>query len=575
MVPEVQDKDVDTPDRMRLSIVIVLAMTVLLAITATYLGASRLLTAQARSIALGQHALYLRSLNETIEQHQHLPFILAQNQLLTEDIAGDDGLFLNETLRGFSEAAGLEAVYIMTPGGDVVATSNFAAPDSFLGQNYGFRPYFRGALDGQYTDYFAIGATTGRPGYFVAGPLIASNGDLIGVIAIKLDISELQTSWEERGENVLAANGDGVVLVSSNRDWLYQTINPLSDARRDDILNSRQFADEALRPLNWTADAHGSVDLAGQSYFLTSGQTDLVDWTVYFLSPASAVSRQIVVATVILGSIVAALIGFAVFLRSRRIAAALAVSQSRRKALMQANARLLQAQDELSRTSKLAALGQLAASVTHELGQPISALKNHLLAAEIGNEITSPKTAENLKRLTARMEGITKQLRFFARRSRHASSPVDLVTVLREAIALLQHDADAADVVLEFDAPSDEITVAGEQLQLEQAAVNLIRNALQAAENTPKASVRIEIVDIGDSIRIDVTDTGSGLNGLTLDELQEPFFSTKSSGVGMGLGLAITSEIIRDHGGVLSAHESTGGGAVFSVTLPKTQGEQP
>lgn len=563
------DADLEIPDRMRSGVIGVLALTVLLATAATYYGAQRLFTAQARSVSLGQHALYLRSLNEAIEQHQHLPFILAQNPLLADQVAQGDGQDLNEMLLEFANASGLEAIYVMARDGEVVATSNFSGPNSFLGQNYGFRPYFQDAINGRYSDYFAIGATTGRPGYFVAGPLVSPNDELIGVIAIKLDVSELQSAWEERGEIVLATNADGIVLVSSNPEWLYQTVGPINAARHTDILNSRQFAQETLTPLSWISSGRGRVTIEGQSYFVTSGETDVVRWAVHFLSPTSAVSRQILMATVILGSLIAALISFAVFLRSRRISAALAISQSRRKDLIQANAQLLQAQNELSRASKMAALGQLAASVTHELGQPISALKNHLLAAEIGNEITSPKTADNLKRLTARMEGITKQLRFFARRNTSAKRPTEIGVVVREAIALLQHDVDAAGVHLSWDAPPRDIIVSAEQLQLEQAMVNLIRNGVQASEGRDQTQVAVEVLDMDDSVRIDVKDTGPGLNGVTLDELQEPFFSTKSSGVGMGLGLAITAEIIREHDGTLSAHDRPTGGAVFSITLPK------
>ncbi len=568
-----QGIDHEIPDRMRSGILVVLVVTTLLAISASYFGAQRLLVAQTQSVAEGQHALYLRSLSETIQQHQHLPYILAQNPALAERVAQGDAPSLNETLQDLSDAAGLEALYVMALDGEVIATSNFAETGSFLGQNYGFRPYFQGAIAGRYTDYFAIGATTGRPGYFVAGPLLAETGALIGVIAIKLDFSELQSAWEERGEHVLATNADGVTLVSSNPNWLYRTIAPLEAVRRDEILGSRQFADEPLSSLEWRITTPGRVVIDGNSYFVTSGQTELVNWTVHYLSPASAVNRQILMTTGVLGAIVAALIGFAVFLRSRRISAALAVSQRSRRDLIRTNSELLKTRDELARASKLAALGQLAASVTHELGQPISALKNHLVAAELGNEITSPKTADNLKRLTARMEGITKQLRFFARRSPEEMQLVDIGVVISEAIGLLHHDAKTAGVTLKFESPFQVAEVSGVQLQLEQAMTNLIRNAVQASENSDDARVEINVDTATPSIEITISDTGSGLQGLTLDELKEPFFSTKSSGIGMGLGLSITAEIIREHGGQLSACERPGSGAIFTVTLPKASKE--
>ena len=288
MTMDYSAQDVDIPDRVRPGIVVVLVVTVLLATAATYFGALRLFENQAVNVARYQHSLYLRSLNEAIKQHQHLPFVVAKNPLLAERLAQGDAQSLNETLQAFADASGLEAIYIMAPDGQVVATSNFTSPNSFLGQNYGFRPYFQTASDGLRSDYFAIGVTTGRPGYFVAEPLRSETNELIGVVAIKLDISELQSSWEERGEDVLATNADGVVVLSTNPDWLYQTISGLDESRRTEISESRQFAGKLLSPLSWDQIDEDRVELRGQGFYWTSGKTDLVDWTVHYLTPEAS-----------------------------------------------------------------------------------------------------------------------------------------------------------------------------------------------------------------------------------------------------------------------------------------------
>lgn len=564
--------DIPIPTRMRPGIVAVLVATVCIAIAATYFSAQRLFESQAISVAQSQHALYLRSLNEAIKQHQHLPFVLGENPAFGTKLARGDAEDLNETLAAFAEASALEAIYVMALNGDVVAASNYRLAQSFLGQNYGFRPYFQGAARGVRSDYFAIGATTGRPGYFVAEPLRAASGDIQGVVAIKLDISELQQSWEERGEAVLAVNGDGIVVLSSNPDWLYQTVRDLDQSTRDRILSSRQFGAEGIAPLPWQSDEAGHVTLANQSYIVTSGTTEVVDWTVHYLTSRTVIARQTWLATGVLGFAIAALIGFSVFLRSRRIQAALAVSQAQSKALSEANARLLQAQEDLARSSKMAALGQLAASVTHELGQPISAFKNHLVAAEIGQEITSQDTLDNLRRLAERMEAITRQLRFFSRKGGEDREAVDPSAVIREALALMRHDLDAAQVKVDWQLPSAATTVWASRLQLEQAMVNLLRNALDAARDSAAPHIWIAQNNTADGIEIAVRDSGPGLRGLTLETLQEPFYSTRSSGDGMGLGLAITSEIVRAHGGSMSAIDSKEGGAQFKLTLPKGEG---
>ncbi|MCH2077760.1 MAG: ATP-binding protein [Rhodobacteraceae bacterium] len=557
----------EIPDRISGRVIAILLTTVLAAVTAAYFGSLRLFEAQTVSVSDSQHALYLRSLNEALKKHQHLPFVLGENPQLSENLGSGRTEELNATLEGFAEASGLEAIYLMTLSGDVVAASNHRLPSSFLGQNYGFRPYFQSAASGERSDYFAIGATTGRPGYFVAEPLMAAPGDVSGVIAIKLDVSELQASWEERGEAVLAINEDGIVVLSSNPAWLYHTIGELDPARRAAIAESRQFGSQELPRLAWVPEGDARVAVAGQSYFLTSGPTEVVNWTVHYLRAEAAVARQTWLATGVMGFFIAVLIGFSVFLRSRRIQAALVVSQRQGRELAETNARLVKAQEELERSSKLAALGQLAASVTHELGQPISALKSHLFAAEIGGEITSPETLNNLRRLADRMEATKRQLGFFARRGSEDRAPVDMALVIKEALGLMAHDLEHIEVA--WTPPAAPCETMGNQLQLEQAMVNLLRNAAMAVAGIEAPRIAIDCATRADQIVVRVTDNGPGLEGVSLAKLEEPFYSTRSSGEGMGLGLAITAEIIRAHGGELTAGEVAGQGAVFEMTLAK------
>ena len=557
--------EVTIPDRIRARVVCILLVTAAVAVTVAYFGAQRLFEAQAISVAQSQHALYLRSLNEALKKHQHLPFILGENPSLLASLAEEQTPTLNEELERFAEASGLEAIYLMTLSGDVVAASNHNLPSSFIGQNYGFRPYFQRAVSGVRSDYFAIGVTTGRPGYFVAEPLVSETGDVGGVLAIKLDVSELQASWEERGEAVLATNEDGIVVLSSNPSWLYHTLDDLEPARQAEIRASRQFGEKELPPLDWATAGQDKVSLAGQSYYLTTGPTEIVDWRVTYLSSATAVARQTWLATAVLGFFIAMLIGFSVFLRSRRIQAALEVSQLQQRELVQINARLVKAKEDLERSSKLAALGQLAASVTHELGQPISALKSHLFAAEIGGEITSRATLDNLRRLAERMEATTRQLGFFARRGGEDWASCDVASIVKEALGLMAHDLEEVDVI--WEPPAQALVTTGNQLQLEQAMINLLRNAAMAVseESTPRIAISCAAKD--DRISVRVEDNGPGLGGTTLSTLEEPFYSTRSSGEGMGLGLAITSEIIRAHGGQFRAVDLPQGGAAFEVTL--------
>ncbi|MEH6836406.1 MULTISPECIES: sensor histidine kinase [Falsihalocynthiibacter] len=555
------------PRRMRKRVLGVLLFTVLLATAATFFGAQHYFERLEGETAMNRMALYQRALNETLRQHQHLPFVLASDpryaQALQPNFVTPE---TNERLQRLASEAKLEAIYLMDATGRVVATSNADKPHSFLGQNYGFRPYFQSALQGERSDYFAIGATSGRPGYFVAEPVSFASNTQKGVIAIKLDVSELQRSWESDSETVVAINEDNIVVLASNPDWLYRPVSTLDSKVRMAILESRQFGNEQLQSLDWMPIGTDRVRLEGTDYLLASGTSEWRNWTVHYLHPQSIILRETLLTTAFFGSIITFLLGFATFLRSRRIELAYAASERRRTELIETNRRLEHAQTELARNAKLAALGHLAASVTHELGQPISAFRNHLAAAEIGNEITSPQTAANLNKLVDRMEAVTAQFKFFARGRGDKKTKVNLATVFEEVENLLQAELLEGHINFQTAHLPSPIYIHAHQIQLEQALVNLVKNAIHAVEDKPKPMIKIDVSTNRGVLKIHVTDNGPGLANATLTDLQEPFFSTKPSGIGMGLGLAIATEIIKDHGGELALGDVQDG-ATFIVTL--------
>lgn len=554
--------------RMRKSIWGLLIATVIITTIGVAFGAYRYFERLETVAASNRMELYLRSLNEALQQHQHLPFVLARDPRYSDtlnpiDIDPD----INARLDQLAQQAKLEAIYLMDASGLVLAASNAGLPNSFLGENYGFRPYFKEALTGQRSDYFAIGATSGRPGYFVAEPVTFASGTQKGVIAIKLDVSELQRSWVSDSDTVIAVNGENIVVLASNPDWLYRPIGELAPDVRQAILESRQFGTEPLMPLDWTNMNNARVVGEGTRYIAAVGRANWRGWSVYYLQPEAAVTRQTLAMTGLFGSAIALLVGFATFLRSRRIALAYASSEQQRVALIDTNRKLKDAQAELARSAKLSALGQLAASVTHELGQPISAFRNHLAAAEIGGEITSPSTAQSLNKLVERMEAIMRQFRYFARGRAGGKTLVNLADVIAEVINTLDADFKAASVELCFIPQEATVELQANKLLLEQALTNLLTNALHAVESEPKPQIIVQMTSDDTHAELRICDNGPGLEGLGLADLQEPFFSTKPSGIGMGLGLAITTEIIKNHDGELTLGNSAKG-AEFIVKLP-------
>lgn len=561
---------VETRERMRKTVLAVLVLTVLIGTMVTFLGAHRYFSRLEEQTAFSQMTLYLRSLNQTLGRHQHLPFVLANDPRFAGVLQqGQVDQDIDERLLVLSQESELEAIYLMDRNGDVLAASNSGQPHSFLGENYSFRPYFSEALQGNRSDYFAIGATSGRPGYFVAEPIRAGTGEQHGVVAIKLDMSELQRSWESDDEIVLAVNDDNIVVLASKTDWLYRPIEQLDATAHAVISDSRQFGNEPLTVLSWQQDDEMRATVDGVPYIMAVGEADWRGWRLHYLRPQANVTRQTLLSTAFFGSLIALLVGFATFLRSRRIGLAYAVSERQRVALLETNARLERAQAELARSAKLAALGHLAASVTHELGQPISAFRNHLTAAEIGGEITSAKTASSLNKLVERMEAITSQFKYFARSKSVEKSDARISVILDEAVNLLKAEITAFGVSLQVHQADEFASVVGNKIQLEQAVTNLLKNAIHAVEDVATPTITITVTATEDVVILRIADNGLGLGELSLSDLQEPFYSTKPSGVGMGLGLAITTEIIKDHGGELKL-ENQPVGAVFVVTLPRS-----
>jgi len=553
------------------------ALTVLAAV-AIYLASFDLFKRAESARASARLTLYDSSLSAALDQYTHLPIILAQDAPVQRGISGQNLDELNIRLKGFAASAGVDAIYLMNREGLTIAASNFDQTPTFLNKSYAFRPYFKAALEGASGQFFAIGVTTLKPGYFLSRPVRDAAGQIKGVIAVKVDLTPLAETWAQTGERILVANPDGVVVLASSPEWRYRVLEPLSPSNRARIEAGRQFANEPLAPLEWAAD-DGSARLKGADYLHLTQIVGPLGWQVHYLSPKSALRKSAFFATFGFLALLGVLTGLWVQRRARRIRAALAASQDDRRKLTRTNQALAQeieirraaekrlekAQTDLQRTSKLAALGQLSASVTHELGQPLSAMKTYLTTADIQGA-PSPSVLGKLGGLVQRMEQITTQLRFFAKPSPAIFEIVDLRHVWQAAFELVRHDIAAAKITVDAPRIHKPIWIEGNRLRLEQVVVNILKNAVLAIieAGSDKRKITVEMTQDG---VISITDSGLGLQGKSLEQIQEPFKTTRSSGTGMGLGLAISSGIVAEHHGTLMAHD-TGSGAKFTVALP-------
>lgn len=244
--------------------------------------------------------------------------------------------------------------------------------------------------------------------------------------------------------------------------------------------------------------------------------------------------------------------------------------------------RLQELQSELVHVSRFSAMGEMASSLAHELNQPLSAIANYMKGS--ATLLTSPgldpgRLKEPLERAyeqALRAGDIIKRLREFVARGETQHTLEDPARLMEEAsaLALVGAREQGVRVDLQFEREVGQVVV--DKVQVQQVALNLIRNAIDAMNGRPRRSLTISVAtDPEDrhSARISVADTGGGVDSDVLARLFEPFVSTKLKG--MGVGLSICRTIVEAHGGRIWADHNEDGGATFCFTLPLAELEAP
>lgn len=231
-------------------------------------------------------------------------------------------------------------------------------------------------------------------------------------------------------------------------------------------------------------------------------------------------------------------------------------------------------QDELVQSAKLAALGQMSVGLAHELNQPLNAIRaqahNALLLQQRGNSAGVEKALEKVQALTQRASLVVSHLNRFARRSDRIIHPVSVDAAIDDALIIADARLKEVDARIERP-PATGLTVLGDEILLSQVLVNLITNAADAVAGRPLRHISIAAEHSGEHVVVTVADTGPGFAPDVAASLFDPFTTTKPPGQGVGLGLTISYNIIRDFSGLLSA-ESQDGGAVFRITLRAATG---
>ncbi|WP_241229124.1 sensor histidine kinase, partial [Pseudomonas syringae] len=386
--------------------------------------------------------LYVANLLGTLHRYETLPQILGDLPALRAALAapGDTPTLVNANrlLSEITRQTGADVMYLMDANGLTLAASNSDHKDSFIGRNFSFRPYFIDARAGRTGRFFGLGTTSAKRGYFFAGP-VRDGERIIGVLVVKVDLDHTETLWGKTPEQLLLTDQNGVVILTSNPEWRFRATRDLTDDEKKAIVAIQSYPTRDPRPLR--IDEHA---------WLTQTQAiEETGWNVNILAPRALVDRQVRTVVAIGGAallVLMLLLGLMMQRRRHYLDRIAFEAKARRELEMrviertsdleglnsrlrqevlereQAQQELVQAQDELVQTSKLTALGTMSASISHELNQPLAAIRSYAENAEVLLDHQRTEDARgNLKlisELTGRMASIIAHLRAFARRDR-------------------------------------------------------------------------------------------------------------------------------------------------------------
>ena len=524
-------------------------------------------------------ALYSGNMVSELQRNSIVPRLLASDAELIGALNSNDYQRTSQRLLSFVDEIGAAAILLLDSDGLVVA----ATDRNRLGETQRNLPHFREAARASQTVF-----TTHKHDMdvydFAYSRKILSNNKPLGVIVVEVDLRKFQSAWAGISDAVIVAAAGGQILLATENSWV-----GLPEQEALALRSAPSAIDRAIQATqDWTvlsADAY----MQGKAVMRQELRVPFRGWNMVLFTTYGGI-RQRVNAVLALE-----IMGFSIFLAlafyqlSRQTLTRALFFQQESVDLRQLNIRLQReiserkkveknlevAEQTLAQSSKLAALGEMSAAVSHELNQPLAAMKTYLAGAKLLLQRKRLEEAlssfQRIDDLIGRMSAITRQLKSYARKGGEELVPVDVRMAVNGALEIMEPQLKSRQISLSKTMPSAPVMILGDQLRLEQVVVNLLRNALDAISAVPTPEIELLLLG-GETASLTVRDNGEGISDL--DDLFEPFFTTKKPGDGVGLGLAISSGIITDLGGRLVARNSETTGAVFEVTLPISNTEK-
>ena len=543
---------------------------------------------------------------------------------------------LNQLLFEWSNQSQADTIYIHDPSGTVVASSNYQKPRTFVGENFSFRPYFASAIQGNNTHYVALGARSNVRGYFLSSPLYVEN-DIVGVITVKVSLENLENILTSDEFEIVVLDSNQVVFLSSQTPWLYHSLLPLTQQQQTDISLQRQYGQSEISIIEVFRSSSSQPEAnANRSNNLQSNQiqkeltaNQLFKLGTFNLYPAAVSNNQYQVVALketraelikvlqidVIFVVIYSLVMLIAWSWRQTYVAKVALTRlnqnleqtvdKRTHYLKQSNQqlqqtifqyqesqlKLKQTEKELTQTAKLAVLGELSASINHEINQPLAALRtyseNSLKLLEMERTDLVKSNLEKMIVLNNTITDIIARLKVFTRKvTKQEHHVANLHQAVNNATSILSVLMIKQGITLRLSTVPDDINIAIHPTELEQVLVNLIHNATQALQQqaidqqtllqqttVQQTAAQQAIPQIGvewqlheDMCQVIIWDNGIGMSADKLEQLFDPFFTTKPEG--LGLGLSISKRIIEAYHGSISAAQLEPSGMVFSLNIP-------
>lgn len=504
----------------------------------------------------------------------------------------------NTVLQEIADKAGLMDLVVVSPSGETMAHAREIPSEVHAG-----REDFDRAMDGALGVSHAMSRLYGTRIFRFAAPVFGGNGPVLGAVIAVTDVEAVEAAWRGDRPTVFFTDEQGVIFVSNRSELLFRARDGQARAAASSDVYETGRVGPFVKYVSEDRNGHDLWGVDGGKYLPTQAlHFEQLLPTIGLRAEALldvAPARQLAFLQAAITAALCLAFGALLFLATERRRTLSLLNQSlearverRTQELQAANAslrrevaertaaeaRLKQMQAELVQAGKLSALGQMSAGISHELNQPLMAIRSFAENAETflerGKVDVAAQNLSRISELARRMGRIIRNLRAFAKQENEPLIDVDVNGVVEACFEMITSKAQQEGVEMSWTEVEGIPKVRAGEVRLQQVVLNLISNAIDAMEGQDGKRVEVWTEDLGGRVALSVRDHGPGI--AEPEKIFDPFYSTKKVGAaeGMGLGLSISYGLVQSFGGAIRGRNHPEGGAVFTIELTASKEQE-